>query len=444
MVRDIPYDIELYVGPYSWVFNQGDTLSLPAPVDGMQMIVKLVESDLWPPPEDVRELKLQLVAAQASDLVLNVGDVVHMEFDSEGADEDFSGRIGEVSMGPHEQGVVYSLSCLDYKADLRELEVGTVAYPAESVQARVERIFAELGQPLTIGTFAGTAPIDVPPLAARAAAPAKAYDLVNHYLNQWPMFYEAPVGVVRGPWRAVLDFDVDAVGNLTTWRVEAVAPDPPYDGVLKLEDVGGLATAVPDTNLAGTALTGIDGGQVDWSSSYAVTKADVITDVTINGDGTGAPFSAWATLGATPAVVASLDSVELSDTADYLVLAGMYLPAFVPVSAWVADEFLWLRALSATADRADVGQLRGLLLVGNLDASRNPNGDAWYAGLLTSYTLTVANKRPTYTFQLRRPSFSTAEADDILRWNSAALAGLTWADLNPADSWDDYRLVRGT
>jgi hypothetical protein len=412
VARDIDYSIDLRVGPYSWTFTQGDTLALPAPVDGMELTVKLVESDLWPPPEDVRELKLQLVAAAAEDLELTVGMVVHMEYDSDGADEDFSGRIGEVTMSPHEQGVVYSLSCLDYKADIRELEVGTADYPAETVLARVQRILATtLGYTVTIGTVAGQLPETSPMLAARTASPAKAYDLVNHYLAQWPAFYEPISGTIVGPYRMMLTQEVDLSGNLTGWRIGPVSPDPTYDGVLRLEDVGGLMTAVPLTTLAGTALQGIDGGQVDWSSSYAITKADAITDVTVNGTVGGAAFSAWASLGVSPAVVASLDGVELSSGGDYFTLAGMYLPNDVPYSAWVADEFLWLRELSGEADRPDVGPLRGLLLVGHLDATRNPNGTDWYAGL---------------------------------RWNSAALSGVTWAELNPADTWDTYRLVRGT
>lgn len=443
---DVAYGIRMTVGPYSWLFGMGDTLALPCPVDGLQIIRKVVETDLWPPVEDVAECRFQLIAEQATDLAdLAVGMPVRVQYDPAysggvfSAAETFDGRIGEVPTDPHDLGVVFTVSCLDYTADLREPDVGTVAYPAETIEQRLQRIAAELGQTLTVATFAGQPPETSPMLAARAAAPVKAYDLLNHYLAQWPAMYEAPVGVFHGPMRMQLVPDTDSTGALEGWRVEPVPVNPAYDGVLVLEDVGGLVSAVPNTT-GGGAIIGIDGAAVDFDSSYAVTKRDHITAVSVSGDGTGAALSVTASLGVDPPVVATLDGVELSSSADYLALAQMYLPADVPYVRWVADEFLWHLGL----ENGSLGSLLDLQLVGNIDPATNPSGNAWYAGLLASYTLTVADKRPTYLFQLRRPDFSTEDADDILRWNSPALAGVTWADLNPADSWDDYRLVRST
>lgn len=441
--RDIPYTVQLTVGAYSWDFYQGDALPLPAPVDGLQLARKLVASDLWPPPEDLAELKFQLVAATAADLAIDVGDPVIFRYQHSHTafpdDDEFYGRVGEVTMAPHDLGVIFTVSCLDYRADLRELTAGKVDYPAETILARVERIFAEIGHTVTITSVDRL--VDTPSVAARTASPTSAYDLITHYLLQWPAVLEFIAGFPRDPALMVLDFDIDAEGLFAGWRISPVTTSPTYDPPMHLETVGGLVTAVPNTNLAGTALVGVDGATVEWSSSYAMTKADTINAVTVSGQVGGAEYSITVTTGQVPRVSASIDGVELTTTGPYAQLGAMYLPSGAG-TRWVADAFTWRLELTVTADREELGELRSLILVGNLDPDRNPNGDSWYVGLLESYTLTITDSRPVYDFQLRRPDFGSSEATGLIPWNDPQLTGVTWDDLNPADSWADYRLVR--
>lgn len=447
---DVDYKYKVRVGGHTWTGRAGDAATY-GPCDGLQIIRKLVETDLWPAPEDVAESRFQVVAAAADDLDLAVGQPAVVEYDTPGSgtlispQESFYGRVAELTCTPHDLGVVYQVSCLDYKADLRELEVGTVDYPSERLADRLTRVFAEHGWTLAIATFALQPPEDSPMLAARAASPVKLLEYAQKLLDQWPAVYEAPVGVFRGPWRMELSPTLDVNDELAGWRVAPSQASPVYDGMLELVNVGGLWTAQADPDASGV----IPAGEVDFGSSYAMTKLDGITRVSVSGDKfAGGQTTINVDNGATPTVAATIEDVELVDTGTAAALAAMYLPpADLGATKWLADAFLWrLELVPDPAGSAwpELPALRDVIAVGGIDATRNPTGNTWYSGLLSGYDFTIVDKRPTYLFTMRRPDFGTTDADDIMRWNSPALVGKTWATLNPADSWDDYRLVKGT
>lgn len=439
---EVQYAYSVTVGGYSWDGETSDPAGY-GPVDGLQVVRKLVETDLWPAPADVAECRFQLIAPDAATLAdLEVGLPVVVEYDDGtlpivDPNVSFAGRVAEVTSQAHDLGVLYTLSCLDYNADLRQIDVGLVDYPAEDIQARIQRICDEAGLPVTFISAAQL--VNVPPIAARTAEPAKLYDLLMTYTRQWPMQFEFIADIVTGPDACSFDYD----GTTVTIRV--VDTDPTYSAFLELENVGGLVTAVtPSTS---TAVGMVQADEVDFSSSYAITKADAVNAVTVSGSKTGADASVTYSLGVEPVVTARVEDVELTDIADYHLLAQAYLPNDVPVVRWVADEFTWYLELGQDhATTCELPDLRGVVTVAGIDPDRNPTQRDWYTGQLVEYTFTLADKRPTYAFQLRRPDFTTAQGTSVLKWNSPALSSLsaTWATLNPQDTWDDYRMVKGT
>jgi hypothetical protein len=443
---EVSYSYDIRVGPYQWIGQAGDVADY-GPTDGLEIIRAEPDTELRPAPEDIVECKFQLIAASSADLVqLEEQLPVHVLYDSP-ADltitnplESFHGRVAEVTSQPHELGIIYTVSCLDYRADLREIEVGgSVNYPQETIKQRVDRIMAEAGLTLTWGPFSGTQ-LEAPTVAARTASTAKLLDLVEWYLSQWPEYHQLISGITVGPYRMILGPSI--VGNeLAGWKVTRTPADTSYIGPLQLQDVGGLWSAV--AAVGGAPI--VDGGEVDFASTYAVTKRGNPTRVTVSGDKAGA-LVVNADLGVDPPVTATMESVEViaggeyaSAAAVYAAIADMYLPADVTLTKWVADAFLWHVEFAPAG--ASLPELGSLMAVAPVEADKNPGVRAWHVGILSSYTFTVANKRPVYVFTLRRPAVGTDEGS-LMTWDQVPAAA-TWDTLNPELTWDDLRLVRG-
>lgn len=442
---DVSYSYRVKIGGHEWTANMGDAPDY-GPADGLQIIRKLRDSDLWPTVEEAAECRFQLVVESAADVPgVQLGAAVAVEYKTPAGGairQAFYGRVAELTSSPHDLGLVFQVNCLDYTADLKEPTVGgVVAYPAEGILTRLNRIMAEAGY----AAFSvwqhppgsGILPTDIPDVAVRDPQPANLYELLDSYLQQWPADYGYGPTSVQYLGRARMGIvPVVAADVLTGFQLVPKFERPTYTGPLVFT-VSGVQWAV-EPSLTGSNM--IDAGQLDFSASYAQTKLDSPTRVTVSGDKfTAGEATLTADLGVVPPIEASIDSVELLDLSDGTELAAMYLTDYLPVSRWVADEFL--RHVELAPANATVPGLGAVVTIYELDPAQNPNQRSWFAGQLASYTLTIADKRPTVTFQLRRPDFAVPNTGVIL-WNSASLVGKTWANLSPTVTWDDMRLVR--
>lgn len=460
---DVAYTYRVKVGSHEWEAATSDTADY-GPVDGLQIIRKLRDSDLWPAPEDPAECRFQLVVASTADVPdVQLGAAVAVEYYTERPSEpglpylrqSFYGRVAELTSSPHDLGTLLTLNCLDYTADLREPTVGgAVAYPAEAVWSRVFRVMAEAGYNVGVEDYPPGSTIFPsvvgPQLAARDPEAANLYDLVDGYLAQWAADYGYASSSANYRGRARMGL-VPSVSNdqLFGFFLHPYFERPIYTGPLRLELVGGVYTAVPADNPAAAPRTQIiPATQLDFSAVYAQTKADSPTRVTVAGDKfTVGEAQVTADLGVTPPIVATIDGVQLTNLADATTLAALYLPEYLPADRWVADTFLRHLELggaaAANANQDTIPPLGTLILVSLLDAAQNPTGRSWFAGQLSGYTFTIADKRPTVAFQLRRSDFAPPNSG-VVTWQSAVLAGVTWANIDPTMTWDDLRLVRGT
>lgn len=447
---EVSYHYRVRVAGYEWTGNGGDPADY-GPVDGLQIIRKLSDaSELWPVRLDIAECRFQLIVASMDDVAnIDVGSVVLVEITRPvggSVTESFAGRVGELTATPHQLGMLLTLSCLDYKADLREFIVGDAPWPVESISNRLQRIMTIVGDPFVpFDSYMGHNVASSYTLIARDVDAQPALDLVEHYLDQYALDYLwFPGGSnnpdYRGLARGQLTQVTDANGELTGWHYVPMFQIPAYTGPLELQLVGGLwsAVAAPDP---GVALALAD--EVDVGSTYAITKQDVVTRVTIAGgdpDGAGA-YVVTVDTGRTPVVTARLDDSEIASALDVPEVAMMYLPGEVPVSRWIADSFLWhLELATAGAQLPEVG---GVMCVGGIPNDQNPNDREWFVGQVSVATFTLEDQRPTYAFQLRRPDFDPPNTG-VIQWDDAALVGKTWANVSTRDTWDDYRLVRGT
>lgn len=459
-MAEVSYSYRVRVGSHEWAASSGDPAEY-GPVDGLSIIRKLVEdSPLWPAQLDTAECRFQLIVASMADVSdVAVGTPVLVEIQRPAGGpvrEAFTGRVADLSATPHKLGMLLTLACLDYTGDLRNITVGAEPWPVETIFQRVTRIMGLAGQPapvpLALPPGSGVMPLASPSVAARDVDAQNAYDLVQHYLDQWPVDYGYAATSVqyRGRGRMNLSAQTDANGVLTGWLLVPQLERPYYAGPLVLTNVAGVWRPVVDADSPNTDPVVLMADEVDVSSTYAITKQDSVTRVTVSGDkfivsGVPTPVVVSASLDVDPPVVATLDGVEITDPGTAAVLAAMYLPGEVPVSRWIADSFLWHLEL------ADVGRtipdIGVVVTVGGIVPAQNPNGQAWFTGQLAAHTFTLADKRPTYLFQLRRPDWTAGNQSDLVTWQSAVLTqvgGPTWATIDPSLTWDDMRLLRGT
>src|SRR5688500_15592100 len=105
---DVSYSYRVRVGPHEWTGDGGDPATY-GPVDGLEIIRKVIDTDLWPAPEDVAECKFRVIAESASDWPgLEEGATVAVEYHSPAVGaiispmESFYGRVAELTCQPHE------------------------------------------------------------------------------------------------------------------------------------------------------------------------------------------------------------------------------------------------------------------------------------------------------------------------------------------------------
>lgn len=448
---EVDYRYIVTVGSHTWDHNMGDAATY-GPVDGLTITRKLTDSPLWPGQVDVAECAFQLIVATADELAdVEIGTPVSVDIrrpHTRGAPgpEQFSGRVADITAQPHPLGMLFTVNCLDYTADLRETTVGDEPWPAESVFLRIQRIMGLVGWPLAsmVPVNGVLYPINIPTVAARDVDAQNAYDLVQSYLSQWPMDYGPTIVPDHGYARPQIAAGAGGSGEtVTTVTLPYAFENPAYGPPLMLVLDGTGKYAATPVQPGVTAPDGVElvpGDEVDYAATYAITKNDAPRKVTVTS-------SAWdgqvvATLGDPPYVNAPVET-ELVDTGDATKLAGMYLPGYEPVARWVADSFVWRLELADAGDQLPVS-LGTVVTIGPVPEDQNPNGKTWQTGQLASVVYTVADKRPYYTFTLRRPDFATDSSGDSISWGAIGLVGKTWDNISPTDTWDDYRLVRGT
>lgn len=439
------------VGPHTWDGAQGDPWAY-GPVDGLQLMHKVTDSLTYPSAPEAAEARFQVIVptAQAGEgMELGAPVAVELVVDG-GVAATFHGRVGDVTAEPHSLGMLYTLNCLDYVADLRETTVGEVAWPAERIWDRVVRILAEAGyEEPAIQLVGGLPPQPSPYVGPREASPADALSLVDQYLSQWPVEYftshTEAFGYGRPYLIAVADPDTRVFSH---WAVRVTPEFPSYSAPLGMywnATSGRWELEVRRLSVGGVPVLPagvIPASEVDWSSKWAITKADAATRVTLSGTFTVGERLVVADSGVVPPVNAQME-VELADVDVAQRLALMYLPEGTPTSRWTADEFTWHLALADDRD-VNVPDLADVVTVWDLDPTRTPTGRRWYTAQVASYVLEVADSRPVLKFTLRRPDLEANGNVQLATWDSPGSdvgPDPTWDTVAPGITWDDFKLV---
>jgi len=470
------YSVHVEVGTYVWDVTGNDTDHDLAPAYGLAD--PLTISNSWPASDfqpivqpDPAEATLTIIAPDSSTYpLLTVGDPVAIEFYSQGGftgnGQTFYGRVASLSARPHALGVLYSLSCVDYMADLGEMQVGNVNYPSETLPNRFSRVMAEAFLPNVPAFPTATGNL----LTARSASPVPLSEYLVHLCEQWEV-NQTVDELGNGPLASgvtgrqsipvirprITARRLDAVPYELEWTTVGrhVAWPPPG----RLANVAGLQTITVATTATGTGSQVVDAGSVNFEATFTKLKGPdsvsryIVTGATrVDGLDTGgfAFTNSWPAEPATTPITATM-TVELDDGG----LVSMYQrntfwgrPS--PVVDWSLPSLTWLPWNLAV--NWVMPKLGDVFTVCRVATSKSPQAREWVNGIVTGFTLTVAGGRPTVDVQLGSLNlYSPGEnarqlgaSLGVARFDSPILGTTTFAQLSTRDTFNDYALVRGS
>lgn len=456
-----------------------------------------VESGLWPPAIDPAEVSLSLFASDASELSLDVqlGVEVTLQLfvphDAATPLLDWSGVITEATIRPVDydaatmvfltgggaagpgliRGVQCDISAADPVVRLREQVVGQADIPfSEPINDRISRLMSDAGQLLMVPAAVdgvsvsngfsasvvsgdkGSGPLTV---AARPPEPVNLYDAVMDLLRQWPAIYpRSDLFYTLGYARLGLKLEP---GATITWRIFPTMFEQPTVELapLRLEldlSLGLYRLILRPTTLviSSTELTTyvVDGGAVEWDTSFVLTKANAINRVEVTGKFGGTDDVAVATTGQSPQLTTQM-ATDLVTKSDAQAVAKLYLPDVNPVPRWAPDALVWRLELQSGSfdgftDDYALPQIGQVVTVGPVLESQSPSGREWMAGQVASVDLTISGGRIEVQLQLVQGAFDPGAVGQLMKYNTARPGSLQYSQLLPRDTYNDYRLARGT
>lgn len=432
------------------------------------------------------EATITLIAATGSTYArLALGDpvaaLVYPAASFSGTPASFYGRVSTLTAEPHPLGVIYTLGCLGYLADLAELTVAQTGMPRQTVKNRVVRVFSDAGVAVDLGALVSdtgspyfidalTSPTDAlsallpaldwfPPgtgtrdeLGASTAGVGGAWDLQRRY---------RAVPVITGSQLDPVTPFIFAVGVPHSKRIR-------YSPPARVTNIAGVRTITvdPANSSPSTGAPILDGRRVRFAPAYTQTKGGGVANVTQWNSSDNLVFVFdWRTAPGRVAEPSWLFPVQI-DTGGPAVLQilkppmdqtgrpydhiTLYRVPFRPDmrAAWSVGTLSWQAWSEPSPWRRP--ELTELLTVANVQASHLPTNREWVAGLVAKTVLTVAKGRPTididlvpntYDHELQR--LVQGATNGVASFNATALSGVTFNQLSTRDTFDDYRLVKG-
>lgn len=461
--------VEADIGSYS-IGAQDDDPAGYGLADPLELRWSLPNSDVAPLVQaDPAEATLSILAPDAATYSFHIGDIVRVAVYSNhsgGNNYVFFGRVALPTAKPHDLGILYTLQCVDYLADIQELSAGRADYPLESSFDRVNRLLAENG--LGRIKIEGSPASNNPNVTARSASDglvplAEALEEVlagwteSQANNELGTVAPAPI-LCRYELRPniINPGGVAGHGSLDPERPFKLSPIyrpqgwAPPARLATVPDVH-LTVATADSSPATEALI-LDAGTVDFDLTFTQVKGNAITRVVVETDGFGFAMSDWCGFGTfqwAPAT-ASLEAnvkTRLSFLGWALLAAPMYRGSLQPDSglAWTVGELTW-RA-SRTQATGWVGpQFRRVCTIARVDAanptSHVPTGKAWIVGVVDSLTVRVSDGEVTVGFTLA-PMHYTDTGPGVVphQGDFGDMSTYTFAQLHTTDTFADYLLM---
>lgn len=457
---------------------------------------------------DPEEATITLIAASSSTYAaIAQGDPVAVKvWNASGMVGDpaveFYGRIATLTAQPHERGILYTLSCVDYTVDLSLIPVHLEDWPVEDILTRLGRIETESGQGNLLQRDAELVVVTTEDLAAASASETDALSAILAILDSWDVrmtkdengdAWSTGTTASGDLWTANnVQLRVSLVPNIVDgllgtdpvfWLSRRGTPGAPFKRVAytppaRLTLSGGVYSVTVDAadSDPATGAPILDAGLVRFAPVYTQAKGgNGVANVTIatNADGSARVVHDWRTVKnkdvsddpdtffeapgapiqlAGPQVSHQLES-QLDPALDDVftaTLVGVWRVPYRPNlrAAWnvgTMQEQLW-----AESDWRRP-ELLELLTVAGVEAGKLPTDREWVVGLVSATTLTISGGRPVLDIDIIPNTLDhnvnardLGDTDGVVRMDSPAVAGVRLDQTNPRDTLDDYRIVRGS
>jgi hypothetical protein len=400
-----PYAIKVWAGSYSWTVLSTDPAGYGL-ADPLTITESLPDTDLFPMVQpSPATASFRIVVANVASLAnLQLGDPVTIRY-FKGATPaagdipvvDFCGRVAQLNCEPHDLGAVYTVTCVDYLADLAEPQVGAVAWPQETLDARVRRILTEAGVSIPADLwFTDFDPSPQPTITARAAGASNAWDLLVHTLDQYRAVF---VGFPQSTGRAFIQQTTTPANP--TWASGASSLDmtlgpfqlndkvrsPSYQPPLRVVNFFGTHLLTGDNANTDYPSVIIDTSYVEKAVTFTQRKGTGVNAVSVASDSFGVQTATW---GLDPKVWANVDT-ELLNSADGASLAALYLSPGQPSgkALWVADQFVWRIARDPSTNWL-LPILGRLVTLYDIALKWGVGGQQWWSGTCMAWTFQVA------------------------------------------------------
>lgn len=452
--------VKAWAGAYSWTVLDNDPAGygLASP---LTIANGLPTSDVAPLVQpNSATASFQVIVAQVADLdQLQLGDPVTLRYwpsrtpaAGDRPSIEFAGRVATMEAQPHKLGVLYTIGCVDYIADIAENTVGgSFAWPQENLDDRVRRILSTCGYAVPAGTglYGGTGSIPIQALIdARPIGKANALELLLHTLAQYRMNF---TGFPNSHGIAYVAQQTVPRAGVSNWSsgaavLDATAPyiilttfsSPQFTAPLRVTLVGGVYKLTGSTAQSAAGGVGVvDAGRVSMDTKFAQRKGDATNAIAVTGNAIGTQTAAWS--GVAQRVEASVET-ELSTAADGAALAAEYLPPVKPSQAalWVADTMRWLiDAEPGTWFLPTIG--RGFMVV-RVNGVWSPLEREWYVGLLSGLKFSVDGGVPVADLDVIPWNVDPAQSLNPVKWSDLP-ALMTYANMSTRDTFTDYGLA---
>lgn len=492
------FRVQVRCGSHDWSITDQDVAADPSMAgqlaDGLSIVRSIPEGVPLPWQPDPATASFNVAVASAAAVAdVAVGDVVDLRYysprDAMFPLERFTGRVTDpvltpTNFGPppgspaaaDRHGVVLSVTAVDYLADLAR----PITLP---VGARGQKQAARLAALVSVGmTPYGEAwtwaqpPVGTPlgvfvqgrEYGLDAVGSAPLGQVLDELFRSWPTAASAdptlprtyaPAGLTFPSHRPLFRATVDAVGNLVGWEgYQATSWQDGAKGPLvfgSTPHVTAFTWGVAWSPVWNDSPYAVDGGLVDYGSQWTRSKSARFNQLVARWQEPLAPFAEYVSVeGTGERPVVSYDLATLVQT-QHSGLAHVYLPTFengVPdpatnvVPDWQTGEVTWYLG------RDDAGRYLGddpngplgqlVVVVGIVD-DVNPTAREWVPGVVQGYQLELTDGQPVLRFRLTPASRRLIGGTDALSWNQVNPVP-KWNNLNARDTWDDYRLLRGT
>lgn len=463
-----PYRVEVDVGVYSLASQDGDPASYGL-ADPLTLSYSVPQTDLAPIVQrDPDEATVNVIAPDPWTYTFTLGDQVRVAVYSDHAatvcTHSFFGRIAQLTAQPHKLGILYTLQCVDYLADLAELKAGRADYPLEDALTRVNRMLDEnsIG-PVVVEGSAWVAPTVRARLANEGAVSLA--EEIESTINAWttsqvndetgnPAFnvvscrYELAPNIVNpGGVVGQGTLDGDSPFKLTPiYRPQGYAPPARLATVPDYH----LTVDPADTSPSTGSLI-LDAGDVEFAPSYVQSKGNAINAVVIL-DGLGnynqADWQNWGKY--VPVKKGAALEATLTTRQNIITVAPEVYRGSIPAdpgASWVVGTITWLASRTQPAAWQGPG-LRRVCTIARVDAvnpsSHVPTGKAWIVGVTSALGVTVQGGEVTLGITLAPMNWTALGPGWVphqARFDSPLLAGVTWAQLHATDTWIDYLLL---